>query len=79
MSIQFCEDARESSIVMVRVNTVSSGCDTRENNLSPQYSPAEDRMNYVDAYIDTALGRKMFLLILTPYSEQYMSSSGVLF
>ncbi len=44
MSIQFCEDARESSIVMVRVNTVSSGCDTRENNLS-QFSPAEDMMN----------------------------------
>ena len=79
MSTKFCEYARESSIVMVRVNTVGYACDTKEN-LSPQYSPADDRMNNVDennvdAYIEAALGRKMFLLILTPYPEQYMSSS----
>jgi|GEM_PF-5118721 len=48
-------------------------------NLTPQYSPADDRMNNVDAYFEAALGRKMFLLILTPYPEQYMSSSVVLF
>ena len=83
MSTKFCEYARESSIVMVRVNTVGSACDTKEN-LSPQYSPADDRMNNVDennvdAYIEAALGRKIFLLILTPYPEQYMSSSVVLF
>ena len=83
MSTKFCEYARESSIVMVRVNTVGYACDTKEN-LSPQYSPADDRMNNVDennvdAYIEAALGRKMFLLMLTPYPEQYMSSSVVLF
>ena len=53
-------------------------------NLTPQYSPADDRMNNVDennvdAYFEAALGRKMFLLMLTPYPEQYMSSSVVLF
>ena len=35
--------------------------------------------NNVDAYIEAALGRKMFLLILTPYHEQYISSSVVRF
>jgi hypothetical protein len=94
MLIKFCEYARESSIVMTSVNTVGSGCDTKENNLSPSHRPADDRMsnvdennvdennvdeNNVDAYIEAALGRKVFLLILTPYPEQYLSSSVVLF
>jgi hypothetical protein len=35
--------------------------------------------NNVDAYFEAALGRKMVLLMLTPYPEQYMSSSVVLF
>ena len=83
MSTKFCEYARESSIVMVGVNTVGSRCDTKEN-ISPHDSPADDRMNNVDennvdAYIRAVLGRKMFLLILTPYPEQYKSSSVVLF
>jgi hypothetical protein len=83
MVTKFCEYARESSIVMVGMNTVDSRCDTKEN-LSPHDSPADDGMNNVDendvdAYIEAVLGRKMFLLILTPYPEQYMSSSVVLF
>ncbi len=38
MLIKFCECARESSIVMTSVNTVGSGCDTKENNPSPSFS-----------------------------------------
>lgn len=61
--IKLCEYARESSIVIVSVNT-------RVNNIEE---------NIGDAYIEAALGRKKFLLVLTPYPEIYMRSSVVLF
>ena len=57
---------------------------TPKKRLSLLDSPADDRINNVDennvdAYIEAALGRKIILLILMPYPEQYMSSSVVLF
>lgn len=61
----------------------------KTTRLLPSHRPADDRMsnvdennvdeNNVDAYIEAALGRKMFLLILTPYPEQYLSTTVVLF
>jgi len=75
---------RESSIVIVSVNTVALGWHTNENILTNYQSPAHTRMSNIeenigDANIEAALGRKISLLDLTQYPELYMRSSVVVF
>ena len=86
--IKFCKFAKDSSIVLVSVNNLTCGFDINEKNrhantgsqgskhtMNTNDDDSVNKTHLADAYIEAALGRKMFLLVLTPYPKIYKSSS----
>jgi hypothetical protein len=78
--IKFCKFAKDSSIVLVSVNNLTCGFDINEKNrhantgsqgskhtmnTNDDDSVNKTQADLADAYIEAALGRKMFLL--SPY------------